>query len=135
MDYSRQNLRTKYQHKTSPNHTCTAGFKVSTMKLWAVEEWNNLKQITIFLHSSQLEKHLRFFKTKHSLPSPFVVLSNHSVYVVFLDPHQGINDLPSACLLFKSLCGALVGINVRTYLHCIYCKVKTRIQGKKMSYS
>ena len=26
---------------------------------------------------------LRFMKTKHSLPSPFVVLSNHSIYVVF----------------------------------------------------
>ena len=33
---------------------------------------------------------LRFLKTKHSLPSPFVVLSNHSIYVVCLDPHQGI---------------------------------------------
>ena len=34
----------------------------------------------------------KIFETKHSLPSPFVVLSNHSVYVVFLDPHQGIAD-------------------------------------------
>ena len=61
MDYSRHNLRTSHQHKTIPSHTCTAGFKVSTMKLWAVEEWNNLKQITIFLQSSQLEKHFNFF--------------------------------------------------------------------------
>ena len=38
------------------------------------------------------ENILRFLKTKHSLPSPFVVLSNHSVYMVFLDPHQGIAD-------------------------------------------
>ena len=45
---------------------------------------------------------LRFLKTKHSLPSPFVILSNHSVYVVFLDPHQGINDLPSFCLILKT---------------------------------
>ena len=44
----------------------------------------------------------KIFETKHSLPSPFVVLSNHSIYVVFLDPHQGINDLPSFCLLLKA---------------------------------
>ena len=43
MDYLRHNLRTSHQHKTIPSYTCTVGFKVSTMKLWAVEEWNNLK--------------------------------------------------------------------------------------------
>ena len=105
--------------------------QVSTMKLWAVEEWNSLKQITIFLHSSQLEKHLRFFKTKHSLPSPFVALSNHSVYVVFLDPYQVIDDFAFFVPTSKGLCGASVGMNMKTYLHCIYCKVKTRIQGEK----
>jgi hypothetical protein len=65
------------------------------MKLWAVEEWNNLKQITIFLQSSQLEKHFGILQTKHSLPSPCVILSNHSIYMIFLDPHQGIDDLTS----------------------------------------
>ena len=35
---------------------------------------------------------LRFLKTNHSLPSPFMVLSNHFVYMVFLDPHQGNDD-------------------------------------------
>ena len=49
MDYLRHNLGTRHQHKTISSHTCSAGFKVSTMKLWAVEEWNSLKQITIFL--------------------------------------------------------------------------------------
>jgi hypothetical protein len=48
---------------------------------------------------------LRFLKTKHSLPSPLVVLSNHSAYVVFLDPHQGNDDfaffLPSSKSLLK----------------------------------
>ena len=42
-------FRTSHQHKTIPGHTCSIGFKVSTVKLWAVEEWNSLKQITIFL--------------------------------------------------------------------------------------
>ena len=49
---------------------------------------------------------LRILKTKHSLPSPFVVLSNHFVYVVFLDPHQGIDDFAFFLLTSKSLCGA-----------------------------
>ena len=51
--------------KPFPSHACTAGFKVSTMKLWAVEEWNSLKQITIFLQSSQLEKHFKIFENKN----------------------------------------------------------------------
>ena len=131
LDYSRHNLRTRHQHKTIPSHTCTVGFKVSTMKLWVVEEWNNLKQITIFRQSSQLEKHLRFLKEKHSLPSTFVVLSNQFVYVVLLDPHQGIDDLAFFLPTSKSLCGAQVGMDMKTYLHCIYCKVKTRIQRER----
>jgi hypothetical protein len=62
------------------------------MQLWVVEEWDSLKQITFFFQLSQLEKDFRILKTKHSLPSPFMVLSNHYVYVVFLDPHPGITD-------------------------------------------
>ena len=132
MDYSRHNLWTRLQHKTIPNHACTIGFKVSTMKLWAVEEWNSLKQITILLQSSQLEKHFKIFENKNiAYLLLFVVLSNHSVYVVFLDPHQGIDDFAFFLPTFKSLCGAQVGMNMETYLHCIYCKVKTRIRGEK----
>ena len=52
----------------------------------------HLEQITIFLQSSQLEKHFKILKTKHSLPSPFVVLSSHSLCVVFVDPHQVIDN-------------------------------------------
>jgi hypothetical protein len=55
MDHCKHNPRTRHQHKTIPSHTCTAGFNVFTMKLWAVEERNSLKQITFFLQSSQLE--------------------------------------------------------------------------------
>ena len=91
-----------------------------------------IKQITIFFQSSQLEKHFKILKTKYSLPSPFVVLSNYSVYVVFLDPHQGINDFAFFLPTSKSLCGAQVGMNMKTYLHCIYCKVKIRIQEKNV---
>ena len=73
----------------------------------------------------------KIFETKHSLPSPFVELSNHFVFVVFLDPHQGIDDFAFFLSTSKNLCGAQVGMNVRTYLYCIYNKVKTRIQGEK----
>ena len=92
MDYSRHNLGTRHQHKTIPSHACIVGFKVSTIKLWVVEEWNSLKQITIFLQSSQLEKHFKIFENKNiAYLLPFVVLSNHSIYIVFLDPYQGID--------------------------------------------
>jgi hypothetical protein len=79
---------------------------VYTIKLWAVEEQNNLKQITISFQSSQLEIHFKILKTKHTLPSPFAVLSNHSVCVVFLDPHQGIDDFIFFWPTSKGLCGA-----------------------------
>ena len=92
MDYFRHNLGIKHQQKTIPSHTCSAGFKVSTIKLWAVEERNNLNRSPSSFSQVNWRNILRFLKTKHSLPSPFVVLSNHSVYVVFLDPHQGIDD-------------------------------------------
>ena len=98
------------------------------MKLWAVEEWNSLKQITIFLQSSQLEKHFKIFENKNiAYLLFFVVLTNHSVYVVFLDPHQGIDDCAFFLPTSKRLCGAQVGMNMRTYLHYIYYKVKMRI--------
>jgi hypothetical protein len=54
------------------------------------------------------------------------------MYVVFLDPHQGIDDLAFFYLVLKSLCGVQVGMEVKTYLYCIYCKIKTRIQGENV---
>ena len=91
VDYSRYNLRTRHQHKTISSHTCTVGFKVSTMKLWAVEEWNSLKQITIFLQSSQLEKHLRFLK---QIIAYLLLLyySQITLYMWYFYPYQGIDD-------------------------------------------
>jgi hypothetical protein len=72
----------------------------------------------------------KILKTKHSLPSPFVVLSNHYVCGIFRSSprHRW------SCLLLptlKSLCAVQVGMKVKSYLHCIYCKVNTRIQGEK----
>ena len=99
LDYSRPNLRTRNHHKIIPSYACTTGFKVSTMKLWVVEEWNSLKQITIFCQSSHLEKHFKIFflKTKHSLPSPFYdTLKSLCIYGIFgSSPRHGC-----LCLLF-----------------------------------
>ena len=103
MDYSRHNLRTSHQHKTIPSHTCTAGFKVSTMKLWAVKKWNSLKQITFFPSIKSTGETFKNFVNKNiAYLLLFVVLSNHSIYVVFWDPHQALMTLPSFCLLLKA---------------------------------
>jgi hypothetical protein len=65
MDYLRHNFRTKYQHKTIPNHACSAGFKVSTIKLYAVEEQNNVKQITFIFLVELIGEIIKIFeKTK-----------------------------------------------------------------------
>ena len=77
MDYLRHNLGIRHQHKTIPSHACSIGFKVSTIKVSVVEERNNLKQITIFLQSNQLEKHFRILKTKHSVNIPQEMIFNH----------------------------------------------------------
>jgi hypothetical protein len=44
---------------------------------------------------------------------------------------KAMMTLPSFFLLLTTLCGAQVGLKMKTYLHCIYCKVKIRIQGEK----
>ena len=61
-----------------------------------------------------------------------MVLSNRSMVYDSLPRHRFV--LPSFIfiLLLKGLCGAQVGINMIAYLHCVYCKVKTRIHGKNV---
>jgi hypothetical protein len=80
------------------------------MKLWVVQEQNNLKQITPFRQSSQLENWFRILKIKHSLPLP-LQYSQITHICSILDPYQGIDD----CLLYptsKSLCGSQVGMKM-----------------------
>jgi hypothetical protein len=102
IDYSRHNLGIRCQHKTIPSHACTVGFKVYTKKLCIVEEWNSLKQITIFLQSSQLEKQFKILlKTKHSLPSPFCgTLTLYMWYFWILT--KAMMTLPYFCLFLKA---------------------------------
>jgi hypothetical protein len=58
-----------------------------------------------------------------------MTLSNLSIYVVFVDPHQGNKDvmpfsLPTTKVYVKFTCKE----KARAYLQCIYCKVKPQIQ-------
>ena len=58
-----------------------------------------------------------------------MTLSSFSIYVVFVDPHQGIKW---CCALSLPTTKAYVEFidreKARVYLQCIYCKVKQRIQ-------
>ena len=132
VDYSRHNLRTKHQHKTIPSHTCMWDSKCLPWNFGRLKNGTAWNISPSSFSQVNWRNIFGFLKTKHGLPSPFVVLSNHFVFVVFLDPHQGIDDFAFFLSTSKNLCGAQVGINVRTYLHCIYCKVKTMIQGENV---
>jgi hypothetical protein len=77
MDYLRHNFRAKYQYKIVPSHACTARFKVSTMKLYVIEEQNNMKQTTFILSVELIRETIEILKTKTYLTFFFVVLSNH----------------------------------------------------------
>jgi len=47
-----------------------------------------------------------------------------------LDPYQGIDVFAFFLPTSKRFMWSSVGINMRIYLYCIYCKVKTRIKKK-----
>jgi hypothetical protein len=69
-------------------------------------------------------------KRKHSLPSPSMVHSDHSLYVVFVDPLWGIYDwcLKNILLLWK-LIWSWRYFKDMSYLPCIYYLVKAGIRG------
>jgi hypothetical protein len=58
-----------------------------------------------------------------------MTLSSLSVYVVFVDPHQGNKDIMHFSLSTTKAYMEFIGREKgRTYLQCIYCKVKQWIQ-------
>ena len=58
-----------------------------------------------------------------------MTLSSRSIYVVFMDPHQGNNDvIPFSQPTTKAYVEFIGREKARAYLQCIYCKVKPRIQ-------
>ena len=57
-----------------------------------------------------------------------MTLSNLSIYVVFMDPHQGNEDVMPFSLLTTKAYVEFIGREKATaYLQCIYCKVKQEI--------
>jgi hypothetical protein len=58
-----------------------------------------------------------------------MTLSSLSIYVVFVDPHQGHNDvMPFFSPTTKAYVKFIGREKARTYLQSIYCKVKQWIQ-------
>ena len=59
-----------------------------------------------------------------------MILSSLSIYVVFVDPHQGNSDVMPFFLPTTKAYVELIGVekHERAYLQYIYCKVKPWIQ-------
>jgi hypothetical protein len=100
---------------------------VSTIPLWAVEEWNNLKQSPFLLSTLSLGAFVNIFSNKNiAYLLLHVVLLGHSIYVVFVDLTEAyIMNALYNILLYKSLSGVCRYFNDVAYLPCMYCLVKT----------
>jgi hypothetical protein len=59
-----------------------------------------------------------------------MTLSSLSIYVVFVDPHQGNKDdvVPFLFLSLRLYVEFIGREKARSYLQCLYCKVNQRIQ-------
>ena len=58
-----------------------------------------------------------------------MILSNLSIYMIFVDPHQGNKDvMPFSLHTTKAYVEFIGREKARAYLKCIYCKVKQWIQ-------
>ena len=58
-----------------------------------------------------------------------MTLSSLSIYVLFVDPHQGNKDvMPFSLPTTKAYMEFIGREKARAYLQCIYCKVKPQIQ-------
>ena len=58
-----------------------------------------------------------------------MTLASLSIYVVYVDPHQGNKDvMPFSLSTTKAYVEFIGRKKAREYLQCIYCKVKPQIQ-------
>ena len=65
-----------------------------------------------------------------------MTLSSLSIYVVFVDPHQGNKDIMLFSLPTTKAYVEFIGREkARAYLQCIYCKVKQWILKRDESYN
>jgi hypothetical protein len=100
---------------------------VSTITLWAVEEWNSLKQSPFLLSTLSLGVFVNIFLNKNiAYHLLHVVPSGHSIYVVFVDLSEAyIMNALYNILLYKILSGVCKYFKDVAYLPCMYCLVKT----------
>ena len=67
---------------------------------------------------------LEFFFQNKTQSFHCMTLSNLSIYVVFVDPHQGNEDVMPFSLPTTKVYVEFIGREkARAYLQCIYCKV------------
>ena len=65
-----------------------------------------------------------------------MTLSSLSIYVVFVDPHQGNKDVMPLFFLPLRLCVEFIGREkARAYLQCIYCKAKQQRIQRELSHT
>jgi poly-D-alanine transfer protein DltD len=63
-----------------------------------------------------------------------MTFSSLSVYIIFMDPHQGNNNVMSFSIPTTKAYVEFIGRKkARAYLQCIYCKVKQRIQRESFN--
>jgi hypothetical protein len=100
---------------------------VSTIPLWVVEEWNSLKQSPFLLSTLSLGVFCIYIFSNKNITYLLlhVVLSGHSIYVVFVDLTEAyMMDALYNILLYKSLSRVCRYFKDVAYLPCMYCLVK-----------
>ena len=128
-------LRYKQTQRLLKTYLIQVGYvALSNIYLQDVEKWNSSQSKVIFPFSypQYLEFLINVLKeSTQFILTPLIVLSSHSVSIGFLIKAQ--HKIAFFCFILHllGLCGAHVARNKIAYLHCIYHKVKTRIQGEE----
>ena len=116
------------------NQKFSSGLEFS-LGSWAIERQND--RVKHYVSSSLFHHYSRVFISFQNKTQRFhyMTLSSLSIYVVFLDPHQGNKDvMPFSLPTTKAYVEFIGRDKVRAYLQCIYCKAKPRIQ-RELSYT
>ena len=102
---------------------------------WAIERQND--QVKHYVSSSLFNHYSEVFVSFQNKTQGFhcLTLSSLSIYVVFVDPHQGIKWCCALSLPTTKAYVEFIGREkAKAYLQCIYCKVKQWIQ-REMSHT
>jgi hypothetical protein len=102
-----------------------------------LEQLKDNDQVKHYISSSLFYHCSRVFISFQNKTQRFycMTLSSLSIYVVFIDPHQGNKDvMPFSLPTTKAFVEFIGREKARAYLQCIYCKVKQWIQ-RELSYT